>query len=190
MRKLPYFDPEWSIAKDAGSLEDQLSVIAERYVGANPPTTFRIRAVSTEQFMQSADGSWELDLVPRLKGGTDGYSIVGGALMSGLDKLVTIGISCFSPAELYLNDGLIFRSSFTDEVNLNPWHFVDVQLKQGRNTIAVICRRTAAGFGCRLSLPQTTVLSPLKEREGQAGWIWSDLLEEKPLWRNGASGGL
>lgn len=190
MRKLPYFDPEWSIAKDAGSLEDQLSVIAERYVGANPPTTFRIRAVSTEQFMQSADGSWELDLVPRLKGGTDGYSIVGGVLMSGLDKLVTIGISCFSPAELYLNDGLIFRSSFTDEVNLNPWHFVDVQLKQGRNTIAVICRRTAAGFGCRLSLPQTTVLSPLKEREGQAGWIWSDLLEEKPLWRNGASGGL
>lgn len=33
MRKLPYFDPEWSMAEDTGTLESRLSVIADRYVG-------------------------------------------------------------------------------------------------------------------------------------------------------------
>lgn len=184
MRKLPFFEPEWSIAKDSGTLSSQLSVIAERYVGANPPTTFRVRAVSMDQFVQACDGSWNLNLTSKLGAGTDGYSIVGGILMSGLEKSVTIGISCFSPAELYLNENLIFRSTFTDEINQNLWHSIDAELKQGRNTLTMICRRTAAGFGCQLSLPQTTVLSPLRGREGQAGWVWSDLLGTKPVWKS------
>lgn len=108
MRKLPYFDPEWSMAEDAGTLESRLSVIADRYVGANPPAAFRVRAVSTEQFKQTSDGSWKIDLASVSGAGTDGYSIVGGMLMSGLEKTVTIGISCFSPTELYLNEGLLF----------------------------------------------------------------------------------
>ena len=182
MRKLPYFDPEWSMAKNSGTRRDQLSAIAERYVGANPPTTFRIRAVSTKQFLQAADGSWELDLTPRLGAGADGYSVVGGSLMSGIEKTVEIGISCFSPAELYLNGKRIFRSSFTDEINRDLRHSIDVRLQEGRNTFILVCRRTAAGFGCRLSLPQTTVLSPAAGKEGQAGWVWSDLLPEKPEW--------
>lgn len=190
MRKIPYFDPEWSIARDAGSLRSCISVIADRYVGANPPTTFRVRAVSMDQFVQSSDGSWNLDLSSKLGAGTDGYSIIGGILMSGLEKPVTIGISCFAPIELYLNESLIFRSTFTDEINQNLGHSIDVKLKQGRNTITLICRRTVAGFGCRISLPQTTVLSPLKGREGQAGWGWSDLLETKPVWRNETAEGL
>ena len=33
MRKLPYFDPEWSMAEDTGTLESRLSVIADRYGG-------------------------------------------------------------------------------------------------------------------------------------------------------------
>ena len=117
MRKLPYFDPEWSMAEDTGTLESRLSVIADRYVGANPPAAFRVRAVSTEQFKQTSDGSWKIDLASVSGAGTDGYSIVGGMLMSGLEKTVTIGISCFSPTELYLNGGLLFRSTFTDEIN-------------------------------------------------------------------------
>jgi len=189
MRKLPYFDPEWSMAEDTGTLESRLSVIADRYVGANPPAAFRVRAVSTEQFKQTSDGSWKIDLASVSGAGTDGYSIVGGMLMSGLEKTVTIGISCFSPTELYLNGGLLFRSTFTDEINQELWHSIDAELKPGRNTITMICRRTAAGFGCQLSLPQTAVLSPLRGRQGQAGWVWSDLLETKPVWGNGTAEG-
>ena len=190
MRKLPYFDPEWSMAEDNGSFGSRLLTIASRYVGANPPTTFRIRAVSMDQPVQGADGSWQINLGTRLGGGTDGYSIVGGSMMSGVRKTVTLGISCFAPAEMYLNDRLIFRSTFTDEINSNLWHWMDVELKQGRNTITLICRRTTAGFGCQISLPQTTVLPPIRGREGQAGWIWSDLLETKPVWKNGEEEGL
>lgn len=190
MKKLTLFEPEWSIAKDMGTLKSQLLVIADRYVGANPPTTFRVRAVGRDQFVQSSDGSWKLDLTSKLGAGTDGYSIIGGILMSGLEKTVTIGITCFSPVELYLNDNLIFRSTFTDEINQNLWHSIDAELKQGRNTLTLLCRRTAAGFGCQISLPQTTVLSPLEGREGQAGWVWSDLLETKPVWKSEAGDGL
>lgn len=190
MKKLTLFEPEWSIAKDMGTLKSQLLVIADRYVGANPPTTFRVRAVGRDQFVQSSDGSWKLDLTSKLGAGTYGYSIIGGILMSGLEKTVTIGITCFSPVELYVNDNLIFRSTFTDEINQNLWHSIDAELKQGRNTLTLLCRRTAAGFGCQISLPQTTVLSPLEGREGQAGWVWSDLLETKPVWKSEAGDGL
>lgn len=188
MRKIPYFDPEWSIAEDTGSLRAQVLVIAERYVGANPPTTFRVRAVSREQFVQSSGGSWQLDLIPRLGAGADGYSVIAGDLMSEMEKPVAIGITCFSPLELYLNENLVFQSTFLDEINPNLEHSIDVELKRGRNTITLICRRTVAGFGCRISLPQTTVLSPLKGRKGQAGWVWSDLLETNPVQKDKAAG--
>ena len=65
MKKLTLFEPEWSIAKDMGTLKSQLLVIADRYVGANPPTTFRVRAVGRDQFVQSSDGSWKLDLTSK-----------------------------------------------------------------------------------------------------------------------------
>ena len=66
MRKLPYFDPEWSIAEDNGSFGSRLLTIASRYVGANPPTTLRIRAVSMDQPVQGTDGSWQINLASRL----------------------------------------------------------------------------------------------------------------------------
>ena len=103
MRKLPYFDPEWSMAEDTGTLESRLSVIADRYVGGESAVqpSGCVPVPGTEQFKQTVcNGSWKIDLASASGAGTDGYSIVGGMLMSGLEKTVTIGISCFSPTEL------------------------------------------------------------------------------------------
>lgn len=180
VKKLPYFDSEWSLASCTDSIKEPLSVIASRYLGANPPSTFHVRAVSTDQFTQAPDGSWILDLVPKLGNGSDGYAVISGMLMSEIEKTVTITVSCFSPVQLYLNGDNIFSSTFTDEINQNLGHSFDVMLRPGRNVITVGCRRTAAGFGCRLSLPQTPILSPLPEQMGQAGWVWSDVVEKLP----------
>lgn len=180
MKKLPYFDAEWSIAACGSDIKSHLSVVAGRYLGANPPVTFHVRAVSTDQFIQDAGGAWNIDLSEKLGSGADGYAVVSGALMSGINKKIDIGISCFSPVQLYLNGEEIFHSTFVDEINRNLGHTLETVLKPGRNMITILCRRTAAGFGCRISLPQTTILSPVSGREGQAGWAWSDLLERRP----------
>lgn len=180
MKKLPYLDFQSSLAACTDNIESQLLVIANRYLGSNPPTTFSVRAVCRNQFTQTTEGSWKLDLIPKLGGGTDGYAVVCGMLMSEIEKTVTITVSCFSPVQLYLNGETVFLSTFVDEINENLDHSFDVKLKTGTNMISVICRRTAAGFGCRISLPQTTVLSPLPERKGQAGWAWSGVLEQIP----------
>lgn len=176
MKKYPYFPAGDGLACRVADIPEQLRIIARRYIGANPPLPFTMRAVSGDFFRQEPDGAYRIDLAEKLGEGTDGYAVVAGKLEVPVSKEVYLSIACLGPCRLWLNGEAVFTASFEDEVHIRQPHRIRVTLPQGSTVLLLLCRRTAAGFGCLLGLPPVTVCSALPQSEGAAGWSWTGLL--------------
>lgn len=176
MKKFPYFPVDDGLARRAPQLEDQLRIIARRYVGDHAPTSFVCRAMP-QAFFRRQHGAYRIDLAEKLGAGNDGYALVSGLLSVPVDKEVWVTAACLGPCRIWLNGEEIFSSTFEDEIHKEQPHTLRVTLKAGQNVLLLLCRRTAAGFGCLLGLPPVTVCNPLPGAEGAAGWVWTELLD-------------
>ncbi len=178
MKKYPYFPAGDGLACRVAEIPEQLKIIARRYTGANPPLPFSVRAVSDDFFRQEKDGAYQIDLAEKLGEGTDGYALVAGKLETPVPKEVYLTIACLGPCRLWLNGEVVFVSTFEDEIHIRQPHRLRVTLPKGSTVLLLLCRRTAAGFGCLLGLPPVTVCSALPQSEGAAGFHWTGLLPE------------
>ena len=180
-----YFAPDQSIYNRIGeNVPRVLEIIANRYIGQNPPLPFVYRAFSKRGFLQMKDGRYDLNLQAKLPDAKPGHwAYIYGMLWSEGEKSQELAISSYSPTMVLLNGKTIYRSLVAPETNVKNAVKVTVQLVQGWNGFFIKTQKTAAGFGCILGTSFKRAfplhfMSPFAERAGQAGWIYSQRVDK------------
>lgn len=180
MKKYPYFPPEDGIGRQTDDLRKQMKIIAQRYIGANPPLPYTARVVSGESFRQTSNGTWQVNLASKLGEGTDGYALTACLIRSDFAKTVELTLACMGPTTAWLNGETIYQSDFRDGIHVKLPHPLQVDICAGDNLLLFLCRRTKAGFGFELQTPNVPVLCPLHSRRGMAGWVWTPCMDVPP----------
>ena len=180
-----YMEPRESAFYWFGDEEEQiLSVLANRYVGANPPIPFAMRAFSKSGILQNASGLYEMDLNARMPDAQDGdYGYVYGLVWSDDERSLDGLLEPMSPARLYVNGGLAYRSTAVDELKADAQAVIPLLLRKGWNTLLIEVRKNQAGFGCRFGAEEAKVrilqvLAPFANRSGSAGWVYAGPFQE------------
>src|SRR5690606_7832286 len=96
----------------------------------------------------------------------------------------SLAINCFGPAEVFVNNQRIFRSTIVHETD--PHHRVgfSAQLEKGWNHFVLLFMKTPSGIGGLFGTGSFKrhplhFLAPSSEREGQEGWIFTQPLDAK-----------
>lgn len=169
-----------AIGSESGDIEAILSLISNRYIGNNPPLPYVYRTYSGSGFRQLADGRYDISLTQRLPhAGIGQYAYAFGLVWNDSPKTMELSVSCYGPTKLWLNGVPVYKSSIIEEVNHTVIKNVAAELKTGWNSLFLSFRRAPSGFGCLIGSARSKwapldVLSPFREREGQAGWIYSE----------------
>ncbi len=180
-----YFAPDESIYNwIVENVPRALEIIANRYIGQNPPLPFTFRAYSKRGFLQRDDGRYDLNLQskwPQARIGQWAYAY--GLLWSEAEGQTDLHISSYSPTSVFVNGQLIYRSLLAHEADAKNTKAVIAPLQKGWNGFFIKTRKTPAGFGCIIGTSHKRAfplhfMSPLAERAGQAGWIYSQLTDQ------------
>lgn len=165
----------WLGEDDAGIL----GAVAGRYVGANPPLPFALRAFPASGILQTGEGYYDFDLDARLPEALNGEAAYAfGLVWSDDERSLDAGLMPFAPVRFYLNGTLLYRSGAVDEMKPDAKAVIPLILHKGWNALLLEMRKTAAGFGCRFGAEEgkvrvLQVLAPFEERRETAGWIYS-----------------
>ncbi|MBB6669941.1 glycoside hydrolase family 88/105 protein [Cohnella nanjingensis] len=168
-----------------------LELLSGRYVGANPPVPFALRAFSKAGVLQTSEGLYDMDLSERLPQATIGdYAYLFGLVWSDGERAIDGLVEPFGPTRLYLNAEQLYRSSAVDEMKPDARIVVPLLFRRGWNELLIEVRRTAAGFGCRFGADEAkvrilNVLSPFADRSGSAGWVFSQATRSALFGSNG-----
>ncbi len=180
-----YFDRDESIYNWLGDdLPRTLEIIANRYIGENPPVPFVYRTISKRGFLQLNDGRYDLNLQAKLPDAKSGqWAYAYGMLWSESEKSYELAISSYSPSNIFLNGKLIYRALLAHETNPQTIKLVTVQVRKGWNGFFIKTQKTPAGFGCVIGTSHKRAFpldfySPFVERTGQAGWVYSQLVDQ------------
>ncbi|SDN32971.1 Rhamnogalacturonyl hydrolase YesR [Paenibacillus sp. yr247] len=188
-----YFNEVESIKSRLGQDDKRtLKVLADRYIGANPPVPFTFRAFNRAGILQNEEGLFDLNLgrkFPEAKPGQFAYAY--GLAWSDGERNLDVLIRCLGPIQFYFNDELAYRSNVIDEIKPGATVKLNLNFVKGWNRLFIKAKNTAAGFGCLFGSDEAkvrilNVLSPFAERQGQAGWVYSapsdfDVYEGSPL---------
>lgn len=179
-----YIDPDESINAWLGDdVPRAIEIIANRYIGQNPPLPFVFRTFSKRGFMQLNDGRYDLNLGKKYREAKPGqWAYLYGMLWSENEGNAELRISSYSPTKVFCNGNLIYRSLYAHETDVRNSQAVPFQAHKGWNAFFVKTSKTRAGFGCVMgtSFKRSTpfsFMSPFSERAGQAGWVYSGLID-------------
>lgn len=180
-----YFNEQESIQTRLGNDDKRtLKVLADRYIGANPPVPFAFRAFSRAGIMQNEKGMFDLDLGRRFPEAKPGqFSYAYALVWSDGERNLDLLLSCLGPIQFYFNDELTYRSNVIDEIKPDASVKLNVDFVHGWNRLFIKAKHTAAGFGCLFGSDEAkvrilNVLAPFAERQGQAGWVFSEPVEK------------
>ncbi|RXZ76575.1 glycosyl hydrolase [Paenibacillaceae bacterium] len=187
-----YFPLEESLHDRQGSsVRKAIEIIANQYVGSTPPNGFIFRTVSKESFRQLEDGRYDINLMekfPERQLGEFGYACT--LVHSGQSCEIELALSCYGPTRVYLNGGLFYKSTMTDDVNILNKRLLQAQLHKGWNIFFIKMVKASSGFGCIFGSSNykwfpVHGLAPFAERSGGGGWAYSssvqDLYSEEAL---------
>src|SRR5512136_3286644 len=115
-----YFDRDESIYNWVGeSIPRVLEIIANRYIGQNPPEPFTFRTFSKRGFLQWADGRCDMNLQQKYPEARLGqFAYVYGMLWSESERSFDMLISSYSPTSLFVNGKLVYRSLLAHETDV------------------------------------------------------------------------
>lgn len=176
-----YIEPRESARYAFGDDELRiLELLSSRYVGANPPIPFAYRAFSRQGILQNKEGLYDMELASRLPQAENGdYAYVYGLVWSDNERSIDCNLEPIGPIRLFLNERQLFRTSAVEEMKPDARVVIPMEFAKGWNQILIEARRTPAGFGCRFGADEAkvrilNVLAPFAEREGSAGWVYSE----------------
>ncbi|CAN7407216.1 glycoside hydrolase family 88/105 protein [Paenibacillus sp. LjRoot56] len=179
-----YFNEQESIQTRLGNDNKQtLKVLADRYIGANPPVPFAFRAFSRAGVLQNEKGMFDLDLGRRFPDAKPGqFSYAYALVWSDGERNLDVLFNCLGPIQFYFNDELTYRSTVIDEIKPDATVKLNLDFVKGWNRLFIKAKHTAAGFGCLFGSDEAkvrilNVLAPFTERKGQAGWVFSSPID-------------
>ena len=181
--------------KAADDIGLTLQIIANRYIGQNPPHPVTFRAYNSQGIKRAGDYRYQFDL-DKLFPGTPPETMVyaWATLHSDRQTELTLAVSGWGPLTVYWNGAPVFKSNILNERFPDYKSNVKVGLNPGRNDIVLKFIKTRAGFGGRIGTASPKgqplhFLMPSPEREGQEGWIYTSPLDAEPaeLPGNGVS---
>lgn len=175
-----YFHEQESIRARLGQKDTQmLKVLADRYIGANPPVPFAFRAFNRAGILQNEEGLFDLNLGSRFPEAKQGQiSYVCSLVWSDSERNLDVLVRCLGPVQFYFNGELAYRSNVMDELKPDATVKLNLNFAKGWNSLWIKAKHTAAGFGCLFGSDEAkvrilNVRSPFAERAGQAGWVYS-----------------
>ncbi|MDQ1913482.1 glycoside hydrolase family 88 protein [Paenibacillus sp. GD4] len=184
----PYFDPADSMASqtESGSIPHVLSVMAQRYIGDNPPHGPVYRVTRESGIRKLEHHVYEFPVArmfPEMQEGQ--YVYAWAKLWIDQAQDFIFFIRCHGPVRLFHNGEKRFGSSPAEEGAEAAPLKLKLSLTRGWNHFVLELAKGAGGacgaeFGTsnRKNKP-FHFLAPSKEREGEEGWLYTAPLERQ-----------
>lgn len=176
-----YFDEQESIYNRFGEDDEGiLKVMANRYIGANPEVPFTFRVFHSAGVLQTEDGLYDLNLLPKLPGALTGqYAYAYALVWSDSERNLDLVLNPLGPIRFYFNGEQVYRSNAMEEIKPDAKVKLNLDFRKGWNQLLVQAKKTTSGFGCYMGADEAkvrilNVLSPFGDRKGQSGWIYSE----------------
>ncbi len=181
-----YFDESRSAAvRSGGDTKKILEAIANHFTGNNPAMPFRFKMDFDNGIICDKAGRYQFDFDRRFpEAEIENGCVAYGKLWSHEDRKSGFVIRCIGPTAGWVNGEAVFKSQPGQETG-RAEVVIDTTLKKGWNYFWFYTEKTEAGFGFEFGnrMPQWDPClfdSPLPEREGEMGWVYSGPLDECP----------
>lgn len=179
-----YFDDSVSInAYEGTDAKAIISSLANRFMGQNLKHGLYYRAYTNNGIVRTTDYRYKVDfneIYPDAKdkdcvwAWSKYYAPNGGG--------AGFTINCFGPMVMYVNGEVAYKSDIFKERYSETGVRVDLKFKPGWNSIVIRFQKTKAGFGGHfgtwIGKWDMYTLMPTPERDGQEGWIFTDLVDD------------
>lgn len=179
-----YFDDSMSInAYDGTDVKAILRSLAYRFMGQNLKHDLYYRAYTNNGIVRTTDYRYVVDfnkLYPESKDKQCVWAFT--KLWAFGDSSFGIDINCFGPMEMFVNGESAYKSDIFKERYSETATRVFVNLKKGWNDIRICWKKTKAGFGAQfgtwIGKWDLYTLMPTKERDGQEGFVFTELVDD------------
>jgi unsaturated rhamnogalacturonyl hydrolase len=179
-----YFDDSKSInAYEGTDPKAIISSLAYRYMGQNLKHGLYYRAYTNQGVVRTTDYRYRVDfneIYPQAKDKDCVWA--WSKCWSDGESAAGFDINCFGPMTMYVNGEVVYQSDIFKERYSETAVRTNIPLKQGWNSILIRFQKTKAGFGGHfgtwIGKWDFYSLMPTKERDGQEGFVYTQLVSD------------
>ncbi len=179
-----YFDDSLSVnAFEGTDPKAIISSLAYRYMGQNLPHKLFYRAYTNNGIVRTTDYRYLVDFNKIYPDARDKDCVWAFTkYYSESESSFGWDINCFGPMVMYVNGEVVYKSDIFKERYSETATRVFVDVKKGWNDIRLRFRKTKAGFGGHfgtwIGKWDMYTLMPTKERDGQEGFVFTELVPD------------
>jgi rhamnogalacturonyl hydrolase YesR len=170
--------------KTGADIDAALHGLSNRYVAEHPAQPYVYRAFNRAGIQRAEDFRYRFNLDERFPEAQPGqHSYAWGKVWSEVSGAeLQWSVTAYCPLEIFVNGRSIYRS-LPHEENERQTKGCSSVLGQGWNDVVLKFTKTRAGFGGAFGTSNTkwviyhSVIAS-KEREGQEGWLFSELIQQ------------
>lgn len=179
-----YFDDSQSInAYEGTDPQAIISSLAYRYMGQNLKHGLYYRAYTNNGIVRTTDYRYLVDFNNIFPDSKDKECVWAFTKFYSADKS-SFGwdINCFGPMVVYVNGEVAYKSDIFKERYSETSTRVFMDVEEGWNDIRIQFKKTKAGFGGQfgtwIGKWDMYTLMPTKERDGQEGFVFTELVPD------------
>lgn len=179
-----YFDDSVSInAYEGTDPKAIISSLAYRYMGQNLKHGLYYRAYTNNGIVRTTDYRYLVDFNKIFPESKDKDCVWAFAkTYSEGDSSYGFDINCFGPMVMYVNGEVVYKSDIFKERYSETATRIFFNVKPGWNDIRIQFKKTKAGFGAQfgtwIGKWDFYTLMPTKERDGQEGFVFTELVSD------------
>lgn len=179
-----YFDDTKSInAYEGTDAKAVLASLAHRFMGQNLKHDLYYRAYTNAGIVRTTDYRYIVDfnkIFPESKDKDCVWAFT--KLWSDSDATFGLDFNCFGPMMMLVNGEQVYKSDIFKERYSETATREFIPLKKGWNDIRIRWEKTKAGFGAQfgtwIGKWDLYTLMPTKERDGQEGFVFTELVDD------------
>ena len=179
-----YFDDSQSInAYEGTDPQAIISSLAYRYMGQNLKHGLYYRAYTNNGIVRTTDYRYLVDFNKIFPDSKDKECVWAFTKFYSAGKS-SFGwdINCFGPMVVYVNGEVAYKSDIFKERYSETSTRVFMDVEEGWNDIRIQFKKTKAGFGGQfgtwIGKGDMSTLMPTKERDGQEGFVFTELVPD------------
>ncbi len=179
-----YFDDSQSInAYEGTDPQAIISSLAYRYMGQNLKHGLYYRAYTNNGIVRTTDYRYLVDFNKIFPDSKDKECVWAFSKFYSVGKS-SFGwdINCFGPMVVYVNGEVAYKSDIFKERYSETSTRVFMDVEEGWNDIRIQFKKTKAGFGGQfgtwIGKWDMYTLMPTKERDGQEGFVFTELVPD------------